>query len=416
MFASVLDRLTALGGRKLLIGAYLPVLLFFGALGIGIYVQLGTVRMVRHWNSFGDLKPVAGVVFFLLTIVLAYLLQICTPWFSRTLQGANWPEWIAKGRAVARLKEREKMRVMRDEAMVRFALYKSRVGEGNQIGTDITRIRDAQKRTQGKPIDQAAENDADALLEDCEKLRSRAIDQPAERQIDRAITELDRVCNLGIPPPKAARIVDVLEDLLDRVNADATFEFSRLKSEFNSRYGLNLSAAAIPPTQLGAIFARADGYAEERYGIDGSAIWPRLEKVITEDYRNKLEDARLAYSFVVVAIWLAVAFALLWMCLPTLLGTSIETTWVWYALGFLPLLMAAFLYFGVARAAAVTYCSIYKSCFDLFRFDLLVAMRERLPDSTADEKLLWNDISKLIRYGEKPGAPRWYKHPPAGKA
>ncbi|NBB84900.1 MAG: hypothetical protein GVY12_01590, partial [Bacteroidetes bacterium] len=69
----------------------------------------------------------------------------------------------------------------------------------------------------------------------------------------------------------------------------------------------------VQPTLLGNVMSWTETYPKERYGLNLDLAYPRLRKVIDEDYASLVEDRRMFFDF-------AIIFATLCLCAVGLFG------------------------------------------------------------------------------------------------
>jgi hypothetical protein len=136
--------------------------------------------------------------------------------------------------------------------------------------------------------------------------------------------------------------------------------------------------ARLLPTALGNILRAAEDRAGSRYGLDTVVVWPRLYPVLPETMRGILDAQRtqldLAARFTVVSVLAAAAST------GFLAGHG---WWLFVAAGALGF---GWFSYRSAMAAALAYGQLLDVSFDLYRFDLLRALRLPLPETSAAER------------------------------
>jgi hypothetical protein len=148
------------------------------------------------------------------------------------------------------------------------------------------------------------------------------------------------------------------------------------------------NADRIEPTSLGNILRACEDRVTRRYGLATTAVWPRLYTLLPPELRERIDGqseqidlaARFCLAFLASAI-LSFGFLLgygLWLLVP------------------LVLLILGWLSYRAAIAAAVYYGTMLETAFDLYRFQLLEALRVPLPDSRSAEHQLNDDVSRLF--------------------
>jgi hypothetical protein len=154
-------------------------------------------------------------------------------------------------------------------------------------------------------------------------------------------------------------------------------------------------------TALGNVLRAAERRAGERYGLDTTAVWPRLYPVIEgrlatvlADQRNQLDlTVRLCMVFLTLGVvYLVTSLA------QTAYSRSLVHSWWIGALAIIGLSMSWLSYRG-AVGAAESYGIGMEAAFDLHRFDLLAALHLPLPLTRAEEMRTNTDLSKFLQSG-----------------
>ncbi|MEV6527502.1 hypothetical protein AB0M43_36810 [Longispora sp. NPDC051575] len=172
-------------------------------------------------------------------------------------------------------------------------------------------------------------------------------------------------------------------ELTDAVVQRAGQAAARLRRRFP------LAEHLLRPTALGNALAAATDGAGRAYGIDAAAVWPRIYPVLGDPVRNLVDDRRDALdSTARLAATLTV----------TGLGTALLLGWSgwWALLALAPLTGAAACYVAAVRAAEA-YGELVHVAFDLHRFELLDALRVRMPDTAAAQHAAFRQLSDLWR-------------------
>jgi hypothetical protein len=136
----------------------------------------------------------------------------------------------------------------------------------------------------------------------------------------------------------------------------------------------------LQPTALGNVLAAMQDSAGRAYGLDAVTAWPRLYPVLGEQCRTLVDDRRdtLDASVRLAATMAVTALA----SLVLLLGSG----W-WTMLALVPLGVAVLAY-NAAVQAALAYAETVHVAFDLYRADLLTALRMDLPSRHDAERIL----------------------------
>ncbi|TCO59848.1 hypothetical protein [Actinocrispum wychmicini] len=134
----------------------------------------------------------------------------------------------------------------------------------------------------------------------------------------------------------------------------------------------------LRPTALGNVLAAMEDSAGRAYGLDAVAAWPRLYPVLGEQVKAIVDDRRDALD---AAARLAVTMMITTVAAAVLLGWQ---GW-WLLLALAPLVVSIVAFRGTVQAA-LAYSEAVHVAFDLHRFDMLTALRTKLPENTKTER------------------------------
>lgn len=155
----------------------------------------------------------------------------------------------------------------------------------------------------------------------------------------------------------------------------------------------------LQPTRLGNDAAALRSYCDTRYGFEFEFFWPRFLISIQKntELSSAIVKAKIQLDFAVVALWLTLLFVIVWLPLLTIYGKSLVVLLVVAGL-------APFAATGSLRLVHTSYSAfaeIVRSAIDTNRFMLLQALRRPLPVSTQAEKIVWEQVVRLLRLDEK---------------
>ncbi len=170
------------------------------------------------------------------------------------------------------------------------------------------------------------------------------------------------------------------------VEAKLLVDFSSNKSE-------------LMPTRLGNIFKAFENYSQRSYGLDSVVLWPRLIKSIPENYGERLEETNNCVIFLLVSSFVFALMAIESFLITILCKCSDEFVVITIVLGIIFTFMAI-LFYRISIRAAINYGEVVKSCFDLFRHDLLSSFGIEKPSSLEQERAIWSELRKFILVGE----------------
>ena len=157
----------------------------------------------------------------------------------------------------------------------------------------------------------------------------------------------------------------------------------------------------LTPTRLGNAFAVMEEYPTYRYGMDGVTFWPRLLGVISDDYKAMIGDEKMTLDFLLNLSLLSAVFGL-----EALVTSGYHFISDCVTLGLIALLasvaglLAFYLLHRSSVATALTMGELVKSCFDLFRQDLLTKLGFDNPTDIEEERKIWSGLTNYILTGE----------------
>jgi hypothetical protein len=149
----------------------------------------------------------------------------------------------------------------------------------------------------------------------------------------------------------------------------------------------------VLPTRLGNTLRAAESYPGdgERWGLDAVFWWPRLYLIIPDSAREQVDEARASMDQMVFLSALSVVFAAVAISFG-IAGLPLAV-WASCAAGALVL---AWLAYRAAVASAAVFGDLVRSCFDLFRSDLLTHLGWPLSEKLSDERALWGALGQQL--------------------
>ena len=149
----------------------------------------------------------------------------------------------------------------------------------------------------------------------------------------------------------------------------------------------------VMPTRLGNVLKAAESYPgdQERWQLDAAFWWPRLYLIIPNSVREQLDSARSSMDQMVVLTTLSAAFSL------ASIGFGIAgirpSIWLCCAIG--AAILSRLVYLAAVSSAAV-FGDLVRSCFDLFRSDLLRHVGWAVPSELSAERALWIALEQQL--------------------
>jgi hypothetical protein len=151
--------------------------------------------------------------------------------------------------------------------------------------------------------------------------------------------------------------------------------------------------APLMPTRLGNALRAAESYPgdEQRWGLDAVFWWPRLYLILPDGARTQVDDARAGLDQLVVLAVLSAAFGTVALALSCA-GLNLTVGLPCAAGGFL-LSRACYL---AAVTTAASFGDLIRSCYDLFRGDLLARLGWPMPPTLKRERQLWGALGQQL--------------------
>jgi hypothetical protein len=196
----------------------------------------------------------------------------------------------------------------------------------------------------------------------------------------------------------AARLDQLHTELIDRLAPYALDAAEQRESQANEERQRLFSERELAPTRLGNDAAAVRAYCETRYGIAFDFFWPRFLIVMQKDAKvtDVIATAKIHLDFSIMMFTLITVSVLVWAGALWLFGRSIWTAILVLWGG--PLI--AMIWLQVVHASYANFAEIVRSAVDLYRFDLLDALRLPRPLRSDDEKRLWEAAARLTLLNE----------------
>jgi hypothetical protein len=398
MLGSALDKTTALVGRAFVIAAYFPILLFSLAIIIFLVAAHGYEEVAKIWENYKTNRDVFLIGFVLMTIAAAYLLMIVNPVIKRVVEGSYDLNWIAKKLRRSQISKFEKH--LHDVSNAREIYHEISKNAHDEVQGLQGLYR--QKITGGEDDEGLSgfnEEDLTSVENTILELKNRS-SSPEQMVLIPLTRKMEMILQSDCPIEKIDPLQSALVGLWERCRKAATNEYSQKVIDFHSRYPVEAGVAGVRPTTLGNIFAAIWEYSFVRYGIDAAFFWPRLQKIIPQDYLKVVQDARISYDFTVAMMFLFFMLAVFGLVYSLTMGSTWDD--IFWPVGSIFVVICVFavvVFRLVAVEAARSLGMLVQSCFDLFRFKLLDDLEFSRPETHEEEKELWAKISQFMIFG-----------------
>lgn len=153
------------------------------------------------------------------------------------------------------------------------------------------------------------------------------------------------------------------------------------------------------PTRFGNILFSGEYYCM-RYGINAVAVWPRLMHVIPRESMQKIEEISnqmfLILNFSLLSFLFSGVNFVIALSLKFRNIFSDNLFFVYSLVG----IILFYIFYKLSLPLAISYATMYRSAFDLYRFNLLMIMKERFPQNSDEEIDLWDRISQGFTVSE----------------
>jgi hypothetical protein len=150
----------------------------------------------------------------------------------------------------------------------------------------------------------------------------------------------------------------------------------------------------LAPTSFGNAMRAFETFGVDRYRLDSQGLWIELTTAAPEYLRGELGRARAAVDFFVAEVFLATVFAgasvAVWLTDP--LGSPVPLVAAIAAAALVPV------FYRGAIASTTYWASAVRALVNLGRVPLAEHLGLRMPDTLADERLMWERVAALNYY------------------
>jgi hypothetical protein len=423
MLSTVIDRLTSLGSKYFVIGAFVPVIVFAFINGVLLYLEFDWFHRWADPQTSGaarafDVGAVAvglAVIAFVVWTLNAFLIEVLEGRHLRT------DGWLGRELSAAQL---GRFRNLRGEYFIarNTATLIERMEPTWREGLTSAAVRGLKvKSPAGMEIDNTVNTydgtagDAAKKLANLRELRIGADDIPVadlKAAVD-AFMQVLGTNNVLVPHATAGKVLtDDHRDLLTVIEY-AKYRFVArevlLANQLQWRFGIR----DVAPTALGNVAAALQSYGLTRYGINLPTFWSRLQAILRTEKEafEPVQDAKSQFDFLVSSCWLATLTTAVWGAVLPIWGSSLPRFIATMVLG--PIV--ARLCYIAAVENYIVFGETVRSSVDLHRLRLLDALHVRRPTSLRDERYLWHALQQVTAYGQET-VDIGYRHPPEAKA
>lgn len=210
------------------------------------------------------------------------------------------------------------------------------------------------------------------------------------------LLRLRRLPLLSLIPRAALALQRQSYDRLLRVrNDEARPESERARALWALDQFFPRDPTKLLPTRIGNAMRAYERHSNERWGLDGVTVWPRIEPLLDDEERDLHVDAKIdLYVFLNGAVG---SFAV-GVCLvvdKAVHHPNGPGMWALYAIPF----VAAYALYRAAIGPAVRRGSAVRASIDLHRLELYEKLGVRVPASFSDERQMAVRINQALLYG-----------------
>ena len=416
MFGTLLERLSGLFSRS-----FFPSLIFAFVNALLLYINSEWFH--AHATTIGvsgdtPLKGMVIVVAFISVAVFAYLLSSINLFLREVLEGNHWPRWrwLREGPLKNQQEKLNELRSSLNLALreiIRFResrpewLNKLKIArkEGRTKGLTIGSVDEARGHTKYC----LATSNLDEVERSIIMATTAALSQKIGNAVDAVAATLE-ASNADAVVEGGENPADVLHIRLVGVMDEADVHLRNAWMRLSSEIQLSFDQADVVPTTLGNIARTAQSYAADRYGINLTSIWTRLQKIMQADkqFYPTIEDAKTQLDFLINSWWLTTGTTLAWLIELTCTSYSAA---MFIAVGVLGPVFS-WLFYRLAIESYRIFADLLRCAVDLYRFQILTALHMPLPEGNWEEQDIWNQIGSLYDLGTE--ARIRYRHPSSG--
>lgn len=400
MISTFLSQLQSYFSKYFFIGSFAPLLAFAFINGAIAYLVFDPWRAWADENLLG--ATITGGVFVTTGISIglvlcAYVLSALSTFLRQVLEG-KW--WSSIGGLFVPAQNRRRLALVRamNDAYQEIADLKSasewerRMSAARDEGARLHKGKafvPKQPDPVGKGLDAL-----DARLERNDIVPAAELEKLADELVER-LKAHDAQVSSDLDAQQT-RLIGLIDYAKEGYYAEGIRgRHARLQNELNS----NFSAQEVAPTKMGNIAGTIQSYAMRRYRCNVENIWSNLLQVLQKDAAAQaaLLEAKTQLDFLVACCWLSLATAAIWSVIffaavPSRLG---------FAATALAGPLIAYLWYRAAAEQYRSFADIAMTTFDMFRFELLRALKLPLPSDVEDERYTWEMFDQLITFGKQ---------------
>jgi hypothetical protein len=201
--------------------------------------------------------------------------------------------------------------------------------------------------------------------------------------------------------------VEIIEKIKQEVNE---VEGKRLKIHRDLFLYYPPNQSQIMPTQLGNVLKSAEMYTQERYCLDAVLIWSRLQPLVPKEFMDAVEDSKTSLDLMVTLSALVIFFGLpLSFYIAFITAISPFSGAIVFVGALSIVLFLSWLAYKNGVQAALAFGENIKTTFDLYRWNVLEALKLKLPESLDEERQMWTVLCEFLYRAQRPDE-RYYRY------
>jgi len=151
------------------------------------------------------------------------------------------------------------------------------------------------------------------------------------------------------------------------------------------------------PTRFGNAFRAAENYSYTRWGLDGVAVWPRIDAMLGEREQELHTNAMSDLAFFVNGTLGALAIGVVALVDAALNSPLDGWEWLWYAVPF----VVSYVLYRAAIGAAERLGTERRASIDVHRRELYERLGVADGDSPEDERKVASAVNQFLLYGRE---------------
>jgi hypothetical protein len=393
MLGTLLDKLQSLFSKNFVIGS-IPLFTFLLLHGLMAYrVSYYFQRWVElyFFSQSPTRQAVLSFAFILVAIIVSYVLSTLSVFMREVLEGKHGlGQYLSaalsqryRDRLVDLEKQLRAAKTHRRKLKEKQSLWTRQMGEAYQLGAKAATCVYQSSATL-------------ATLSDLRQGNQHIRPEQLETEVQTLTTALQT--NNPELDSDASMNLDADHGLLLQLIRYATDRAQEKYAQYLTEFQFDYAGEEVAPTQMGNISRVAPHYAATRYSMNLDIFWTRLQKVVAADanFYSVIQGAQMQVDFLVALIWYTLTFTLTWVIILPCMGEAQDLFLLIALAG--PLL--AYAWYRVTLQNYRAFANLLCASVDLFRTDLLKALKVPLPANAEQEHLIWETIEQRLVFGE----------------